>query len=150
MSETGGSNRSSGMKSVWLVTAASLAAILLPTTSSPAQEFSGGAHFRPDPSAPAGPFVMRRSFRRATGPVLGCDGRIGRGHDGRRHVADGGCAAFAAGFGYFDQDINRSWDPDSFNDWWNDRPDRAYPRWIFHNHNCTPDRMWWSGSGWHC
>jgi hypothetical protein len=150
MSETGGSKRSSGMKSVWLVTAASLAAILLPTTSSSAQEFSGEMHFRNGPSAPAGPFVMRRSFPRAIGPVLGCDGRNGRRHDGRRHVADGGCAAFAGGFGYFDQDIIRCWDPDCFNDWWNVRPDRAYPRWIFHNQNCTPDRMWWSGSGWHC
>lgn len=45
---------------------------------------------------------------------------------------------------------NRGWDPDSFNDWWHDRPDRAYPRWVQHNQNCTPDRMWWSGSGWHC
>jgi hypothetical protein len=45
---------------------------------------------------------------------------------------------------------NRSWDPDSYNDWWHDRPDRAYPRWVQHNENCTPDRMWWSGSGWHC
>lgn len=45
---------------------------------------------------------------------------------------------------------NRSWDADSYNDWWHDRPDRAYPRWVQHNQNCTPDRMWWSGSGWHC
>ena len=45
---------------------------------------------------------------------------------------------------------NRGWDSDSFNDWWHDRPDRAYPRWVQHNQNCTPDRMWWSGSGWHC
>jgi|SRR3954451_2548327 hypothetical protein len=44
---------------------------------------------------------------------------------------------------------NRSWAPDSYNDWWHDRPDRAYPRWIQHNENCSPDRMWWSGS-WHC
>lgn len=45
---------------------------------------------------------------------------------------------------------NQSWRSDSFNDWWHDRPDRAYPRWIQHNQNCTVDRMWWSGSGWHC
>lgn len=45
---------------------------------------------------------------------------------------------------------NRSWDSDSFNDWWHDRPDRAYPRWVQHNQNCTEDRMWWSGTGWHC
>jgi hypothetical protein len=45
---------------------------------------------------------------------------------------------------------NRSWQPDSYNDWWHDRPDRAFPRWVQHNQNCSPDRMWWSGNGWHC
>lgn len=45
---------------------------------------------------------------------------------------------------------DRDWSPESGNDWWNDRPDRAFPRWVRHNQNCTPDRMWWSGSGWHC
>ena len=38
---------------------------------------------------------------------------------------------------------NRSWEPDSFNDWWHDRPDRAYPAWMRRNRNC--DRMWYSG-----
>jgi hypothetical protein len=45
---------------------------------------------------------------------------------------------------------NRSWQPDSYNDWWHDRPDRAFPRWVQHNQNCSPERMWWSGNGWHC
>lgn len=45
---------------------------------------------------------------------------------------------------------NRSWEPDSYNDWWHDRPDRAFPRWIRHNQDCPVERMWWSGSGWHC
>lgn len=43
---------------------------------------------------------------------------------------------------------NRTFEPDSFNDWWHDRPDRAYPRWMSNNQNC--ERMWWSGSGWRC
>lgn len=53
---------------------------------------------------------------------------------------------------YYDAnyDINRSWNSDSFNDWWHDRPDRAYPRWVWHNHDCTEDRMFWSGAGWRC
>jgi hypothetical protein len=45
------------------------------------------------------------------------------------------------------------WRADSGNDWWNDRPDRAYPRWVQDQRargTCDPDRMWWSGSGWHC
>jgi hypothetical protein len=42
---------------------------------------------------------------------------------------------------------NRSWEPDSYNDWWHDRPDRAFPRWV-QNGNC--ERMWWSGGNWRC
>lgn len=67
------------------------------------------------------------------------------------------CGAFAGGWAYADGEWalynNRSWGPDSFNDWWNDRPDRAYPRWVREQRRqrtCEPDRMWWSGSGWHC
>lgn len=138
------------MKSVLLVAAASVAAVIFPAASSSAQEFNSGSMVRNGPSAPPGPFVMRPSFPGAFGSVVGCDGRDRRHRNGRRNIALSECAAFPAGLGYFDQDINRSWDPDSFNDWWNDRPDRAYPRWIYHNQNCTPDRMWWSGSGWHC
>ena len=43
---------------------------------------------------------------------------------------------------------NRSWEPDSFNDWWHDRPDRSFPRWVYDNQNC--DRRWWSGGVWRC
>ena len=35
------------------------------------------------------------------------------------------------------------WRSDSFNDWWHDRPDRAYPRWILSNQNC--DKQWYQG-----
>jgi hypothetical protein len=43
---------------------------------------------------------------------------------------------------------NRSWLPDSYNDWWHDRPDRAFPRWVQNNRGC--ERIWWSGGGWRC
>ena len=43
---------------------------------------------------------------------------------------------------------NTTWKSDSFNDWWHDRPDRAYPRWIATNQNC--DRKWWSGETLRC
>jgi hypothetical protein len=73
-----------------------------------------------------------------------------RRHDGRRH-RDGDDALVGGFWGYeADYDINRGWDSDSFNDWWHDRPDRAFPRWVQNNQNCTADRMWWSGNGWHC
>jgi hypothetical protein len=38
---------------------------------------------------------------------------------------------------------NRSWEPDSYNDWWHERPERAYPRWMTRNQDCT--RRWYSG-----
>lgn len=137
------------MKSVLLV-ATSLAVLVSPAASTSAQEFTGGQQFRDGPGAPSERFTMRPMFRGGFGSAFDCDGRDGRHRHGRRNIALSECAAFPVGLGYFDQDINRSWDSDSFNDWWNDRPDRAYPRWIYHNQNCTPDRMWWSGSGWHC
>jgi hypothetical protein len=42
---------------------------------------------------------------------------------------------------------NRTFEPDSYNDWWHDRPDRAYPRWVT-NGSC--DRMWWGGGTLRC
>jgi hypothetical protein len=67
-----------------------------------------------------------------------------------------GCGAFDGGFAYDDSEWalynNRSWEPDSYNDWWHDRPDRAFPRWVQEQRGrpCSEDRMWWSGTGWHC
>lgn len=56
----------------------------------------------------------------------------------------------AWGYYFGDYDANRSFDPNRWNDWWHDRPDRSFPRWVQNNQNCAPDRMWWSGNGWHC
>jgi len=52
--------------------------------------------------------------------------------------------------GWYDPDLNRSWDEDSYNDWWHDRPDRAYPRWVQHNDGCEENRMWQGGGVWRC
>jgi len=43
-----------------------------------------------------------------------------------------------------------AWRSDSFNDWWHDRPDRAYPRWVQHNEGCDESRMWQGGGVWRC
>ncbi len=55
-------------------------------------------------------------------------------------------------FGYYGSDWalnnNRSFESDSYNDWWHDRPDRAYPRWMSQNHDCQ--RQYWTGAGWRC
>jgi hypothetical protein len=42
---------------------------------------------------------------------------------------------------------NRTFEPDSYNDWWHERPWRAYPRWMGSN-SC--DRQWWGGGSWRC
>lgn len=39
---------------------------------------------------------------------------------------------------------NRGWAPDSYNEWWHDRPDRAYPAWMRRNQDGP--RPWYSGS----
>ena len=70
----------------------------------------------------------------------------GRRH-GRHRDRDGGYPIFGAGWGY-DAEINESWEPDSYNDWWHDRPDRSLPRWVRYNGSC--ERVYWSGGGWRC
>ena len=60
-----------------------------------------------------------------------------------------GHANFAAGYGYADYagysdfDGNRSFDPDRWNDWWHERPERAFPRWLSRNQDCA--RPWYRG-----
>lgn len=82
-------------------------------------------------------------------------GRHGDGERRRRHRDRDDDGVILGGWGwggdwaYFN---NRSFQPDSYNDWWHDRPDRAYPRWVQRQRGkaCTQDRMWWSGGGWTC
>jgi hypothetical protein len=62
-----------------------------------------------------------------------------------RHIRVGNGAAFAFS-GYDDPgdyDANRSFDPDRWNDWWHERPERAFPRWMSRNQDCA--RQWYSG-----
>ena len=42
---------------------------------------------------------------------------------------------------------NRPFEPDSYNDWWHERPWRAYPRWMG---SSSCDRQWWGGGSWRC
>jgi hypothetical protein len=110
-------------------------------------------------SAAASSFSASSGFRniRFTSPPV----EIGPGRylptQGRgRHIRVGDGGGFAYGYGgggYYDSgdfDANRSFSEDHWNDWWHDRPDRAFPRWVWHNQNCSEDRMWSSGSGWRC
>ena len=45
---------------------------------------------------------------------------------------------------------NQTWRSDSFNDWWHDRPDRAYPAWVRNNQMMQNCRLYYSGGGWRC
>jgi hypothetical protein len=64
--------------------------------------------------------------------------RIHRGH------GNGFAGYYSSGYNdYGDYDANRSFDPEKWNDWWHDRPDRAFPRWMSRNQDCA--RRWYSG-----
>ena len=69
------------------------------------------------------------------------DGRRRDGYRSRRH---------GDSILIYDRDYqgDTAWRASSYNDWWHDRPDRAFPRWMQNNQNC--ERLWWSGGGWRC
>ena len=76
--------------------------------------------------------------------------RFGRHRDDRDHRHHHGHDGLVGGVyydngynDYGDYDANRSFDPDKWNDWWHERPDRAYPRWMSRNQDCQ--RPWYSG-----
>ncbi len=71
-------------------------------------------------------------------PATSAGVRVHRGHG----AGFGGY--YASGYNdYGDYDANRSFDPEKWNDWWHDRPDRAFPRWMSRNQDCA--RRWYSG-----
>ena len=121
-----------------------LAAVAFSAAPVEAQSFTdqGFATRSPMAEAPHGSPGWR------SGETNACRDMRGSHHgDGSRRS---GCGDYLGAWTWYQPDINRSWASDSFNDWWHDRPDRAYPAWVRHNENCSEDRMWWSGSGWHC
>lgn len=70
------------------------------------------------------------------------------GSDRRRHRRDDGVIGTWVESGQWARYNNRSFESDSYNDWWHDQPWRAYPRWMSKNENC--DRMWYSGNVLRC
>ena len=76
------------------------------------------------------------SIRFARGSFSHCAGHC-------RHVHLGDGFAYSGYNDYGDYDANRSFDPDKWNDWWHDRPERAFPRWMSRNQDCA--RRWYSG-----
>ena len=41
-----------------------------------------------------------------------------------------------------------AWRANSFNDWWHERTERSYPRWLQNNESC--ERKWWAGETLRC
>lgn len=111
-----------------LVAAAPLAALVLSAAPAGAQSFAP----KPGVSADFGVSVHRD----------------GKRHDRRRHRGDFDTVfvvGSSEGWTFYN---NRTFQSDSYNDWWHDRPDRAFPRWMQSNQNC--DRVWWGGGVWRC
>ena len=108
--------------------AASLAAVLVPAAPAGAQHFSGaGAGSGHD----KGPVFDRGDFWSDPRDRDRRDRRRSRGAD----------TVFV-----YDRDWqgDSAWRSSSFNDWWHDRPDRSYPRWVAGNQNCA--RQWYAGA----
>jgi len=125
------------MKHVLLATAAVLAAAAASAFPAQAQSSAGGA-FVSVSSDQWGPGVrVHRNF----------GGDRDRRHRRDRRLDDAAVVSTWVDGGEWALYNNRTWLPDSYNDWWHDRPDRAFPRWV-QDGKC--ERMWWSGSGWRC
>jgi hypothetical protein len=149
------------MNRLLLVTAASATAFIASAPPAAAADMTGSA-FSSSRSSHSRELVGNVRIHRGSGSTrdFGCGGRDrDRNHDGfdgdhRDRGRSRDCVVGGGGslgyLDYGDYDANRSFDPDMWNDWWHERPYRAYPRWVQENQNCTPDRMWWSGTGWHC
>lgn len=64
----------------------------------------------------------------------------------RRRRGDGNLGIWVNG-GEWALHNNRSFQSDSYNDWWHDQPWRSQPAWVRNNQGC---RAYWSGGGWRC
>jgi hypothetical protein len=123
------------MRNVLLAVTAALAAAV--SAAPAAAQYYQGTSFAPSTASSAS-----TNFRFSQSG----DGR----YDGRRDMRRRGRTDVVLDWygGDWARYNNRSWDADSYNDWWHDRPDRAYPRWVTQNQGC--ERKWFSGDMLHC
>ena len=126
------------MKIILLAAAGLLAATALPA----AAEHGGFGGRNGDLSGvPAGGASMHSGFRRdCVGSGGQCRGQ--RNRDARNDVV---LDWYGGEWALYN---NRTWESDSYNDWWHDRPDRAYPAWMRRNQDCQ--RMWFAGDTLRC
>jgi hypothetical protein len=139
------------MKSVLLAAAAAMA-FAVPAAPAAAQFWHGIGQAPPSGPLARQPAQIAGSHRgNWSGGGGNSDGRGGN-RDGRMRGGgrDGSNTAVVQDWygGEWALYNNRTFDSDSYNDWWHDRPDRAYPRWLSHNQGC--ERMWFSGDVLHC
>ena len=118
--------------------AAAMAAIAFPAAPAAAESSSAAyAGFGNSPAFEAIPPVrIHRGFNDS------------RHHGDRRHHRRGRSDTIVVGdgFGYGGEWArwnNRTFESDSYNDWWHDKPWRSYPRWTTQNLGC--DKPWYSG-----
>jgi hypothetical protein len=83
-----------------------------------------------------------------SGDFVGRPAGFGSGHDGfrndRRNRRNADASVIMDWYGgEWALYNNRSWAPDSYNDWWHDNPSRAYPAWMQRNQDCS--RKWFAG-----
>jgi hypothetical protein len=125
------------MKSMMLAAAVTLAAAALSANPAAGRQFGSGGRIV-DGAAGQSPFACANGVR-----VSGThhDRRSGRAVCNADTIMD----VYGGEWALYN---NRSWEPDSYNDWWHDRPDRAYPAWMRRNENC--DRRWFSGDTLRC
>lgn len=64
-------------------------------------------------------------------------------HDRRRHRGTDTILVYDRGY-----QGDTAWRAESFNDWWHERTERSYPRWLQNNANC--ERKWWAGETLRC
>ena len=127
------------MRALLFAAAGSLTAIVLP--ASPAQAL--------DPAGTA--FVSNSASGVTVHRGGGFNDRRGgftvvRDHDRNRRIrSEVDMVTYGGEWALYN---NRTWESDSYNDWWHDQPWRSYPKWVSTNQNC--ERMWWSGGGWRC
>jgi len=99
----------------------------------------------PVPAAAQSAPGLQFSARSDSGHHGGFDRHDGR-RDGRRDRRNDDSVIYYDDYREYQGDS--AWKSDSFNDWWHDRPDRAYPRWVANNQNC--ERKWFAGDTLRC
>ena len=96
------------------------------------------------PAAAGGPDAFGGGDRVIVGSNFGFGGN---GHDRRRRDDQIGIWVNSGEWAKYN---NRTFESDSGNGWWHDRPDRAYPAWVRNNQNMPNCRLYWAGGGWRC